>query len=188
MPNTRRQIILNEIQYWKQNKLLPDQYCDFLSTLYTEGEVTELEKEEPKTKKAVLAAEKRKHAASFGGMLTATLAVLYALFTAGQWLWLIAATIGVAAISIFIGAIKLAKSQSLFAPMLHVIAALLFLGLSLKLSLFYFADNNIILYILLLGNCLLWLLTGVKMKLYYFTVSGVLGILGIVGFIVYRLL
>ncbi|PKC51915.1 hypothetical protein RhiirA1_482678 [Rhizophagus irregularis] len=39
MPNTRKQIILNEILFWKQNKLLPEHYCDFLMTLYTEGEV-----------------------------------------------------------------------------------------------------------------------------------------------------
>ena len=38
MSNQRKQIILNEITFWKQNKLLPEHYCDFLMTLYTEGE------------------------------------------------------------------------------------------------------------------------------------------------------
>lgn len=37
--NQERKItIINEIVYWKQHKLLPEHYCDFLLALYTEGE------------------------------------------------------------------------------------------------------------------------------------------------------
>lgn len=32
-----KKIILKEIEYWKKNKILPKHYCDFLTTLYTEG-------------------------------------------------------------------------------------------------------------------------------------------------------
>lgn len=35
--NQKTKIILQEIQHWKKNKLLPEHYCDFLITLYTEG-------------------------------------------------------------------------------------------------------------------------------------------------------
>lgn len=34
----QRQIILKEIQHWKESKLLPAEYCDFLMNLYTEGD------------------------------------------------------------------------------------------------------------------------------------------------------
>jgi predicted nucleic acid-binding Zn ribbon protein len=34
----RKRIIISEIKYWKQNKLLPEHYCDFLITLYAQGE------------------------------------------------------------------------------------------------------------------------------------------------------
>ena len=37
MDENRKQIIIKEIGYWKNNKLLPEQYCDFLLALYTEG-------------------------------------------------------------------------------------------------------------------------------------------------------
>lgn len=37
MDDHRRKIIINEIKYWKQNRLLPEHYCDFLLNLYTEG-------------------------------------------------------------------------------------------------------------------------------------------------------
>src|SRR5690606_36010375 len=63
MSNQRKQIIVNEITFWKQNKLLPEHYCDFLMTLYTEGE------QEPSivgnAKEAVKAQEKRKGKAWF---------------------------------------------------------------------------------------------------------------------------
>ena len=34
----RKQIIISEIKHWKQSKLLPGHYCDFLITLYAQGE------------------------------------------------------------------------------------------------------------------------------------------------------
>ncbi|WP_332690956.1 hypothetical protein [Halalkalibacter lacteus] len=45
MDEKRKETIIKEIKYWKQSKLLPNYYCDFLLTLYTEGEqVTEEKK------------------------------------------------------------------------------------------------------------------------------------------------
>lgn len=37
MNNSRKQIIVNELLYGKKSRLLPDQYCDYLLALYTEG-------------------------------------------------------------------------------------------------------------------------------------------------------
>lgn len=34
----KKQVIIKEILYWKENKLLPDHYCKFLLNLYREGE------------------------------------------------------------------------------------------------------------------------------------------------------
>src|SRR4051794_700217 len=38
MNQQRKRIIISEIKYWKQHKLLPAHFCDFLITLYTQGE------------------------------------------------------------------------------------------------------------------------------------------------------
>lgn len=43
MTDERLDIIIKEITYWKQNKLLPEHYCDYLLALYTKGDVTMLE-------------------------------------------------------------------------------------------------------------------------------------------------
>lgn len=37
MDKTRQQIIIHEIQYWKEHKLLPESQCDFLLAIYTNG-------------------------------------------------------------------------------------------------------------------------------------------------------
>lgn len=34
----RKEIILQEIKYWKKNRLLPEQYCNYLLALYSEGQ------------------------------------------------------------------------------------------------------------------------------------------------------
>ena len=38
MKEERTQIIVDEIKYWREHKLLPAVYCDFLIALYTKGE------------------------------------------------------------------------------------------------------------------------------------------------------
>ncbi|BAM47255.1 hypothetical protein [Amphibacillus xylanus] len=37
----RKAIIVSEIKYWKDNRLLPEAYCDYLLALYTKGEEDE---------------------------------------------------------------------------------------------------------------------------------------------------
>ncbi|WP_238343539.1 hypothetical protein [Gracilibacillus saliphilus] len=50
MEEERKQTIINEINYWKTHQLLPNQYCDFLLALYTEGEgLSERNKETKQT-------------------------------------------------------------------------------------------------------------------------------------------
>lgn len=38
MQDQRKKIIVNEIEHWRKNHLLPEHYCIFLLNLYTEGE------------------------------------------------------------------------------------------------------------------------------------------------------
>ncbi|MED4537156.1 hypothetical protein P9243_11840, partial [Heyndrickxia coagulans] len=37
MDDKRKQIIVNEIKMWKETKMIPQEYCDFLLAIYTEG-------------------------------------------------------------------------------------------------------------------------------------------------------
>lgn|SRR5690625_4010821 len=51
-------IIVNEIEYWKQHRLLPEQYCDYLLALYTEGEGKEIFTKSRKAKRTTLFLER----------------------------------------------------------------------------------------------------------------------------------
>ena len=81
MTNPRKKIILNEILFWKQNKLLPEHYCDFLAALYTEGaDIEELEPvQDPK--QAILPSEKRKMILLIASLCIAIITVLAIYFT-----------------------------------------------------------------------------------------------------------
>ena len=58
MTKQRKQIIVNEIAFWKQHKMLPDHYCDFLTSLYTGGESEQPERTID-VKQSILAKERK---------------------------------------------------------------------------------------------------------------------------------
>lgn len=184
MSDSRKKIILNEILFWKQNKLLPEHYCDFLATLYAEGEDYE-KQEDLSHRQAILSVERTKRILFSIGLMIVVLAVLYVLFSVDTMVWLISIVIAIIALAFLVGAFVLSKNKSLLAPIIHLVAALLILGVSIKISLTYFSENIMILYFLLLANCALWLFSGIKLKLTYFTVSGILGAIVMIGFSIY---
>ncbi|AWE06813.1 hypothetical protein DCE79_05120 [Lysinibacillus sp. 2017] len=184
MSNPKKQIIMNEITFWKQNKLLPEHYCDFLMTLYSEGN------NEPESignaKNAVHSVEKRRKwgIATFFPIIAAIIILL--LFTI-QYEWVVIAIAAIFAVSCLMGAIYFAKKNNLLATMLQLATALAALGITLKICTAYFAGNNVMLYTLLIVNCVFWLLSGIIMKTIYFTISGVLGLIVIISAWIYFL-
>ncbi|MFC5557686.1 hypothetical protein ACFPN4_00905 [Ureibacillus thermophilus] len=187
MENPKRQIIINEILFWKQNKLLPEQYCDFLLTLYMEGEGIE-EQDNISFKKSIIVKEKRKKRLFSLGIILFSIALLALLFFLSSYYFVIGAiVVGIVAILFIIYSYKFAKKHDFITPILQVAAALLIFGISVKVSLVYFENNNVVLYSLLIANCLMWTITGVRLKLLYFTISGVLGLLIIIGYQIFFL-
>ena len=177
MSNQRKQIILNELTFWKKNKLLPEHYCDFLMTLYTEGN-QEDEKQIGKAKHSVKGQEKRKNKWLFIVFPLLAIVLFTLLFTLDA-VWLTAMPAAILAIGTFIAAFYFAKKNGLLTSILYISAALVLFGLSVKLCLTFLPGNNIALYSVLIGNSLFWLLSGVTLKLIYFTISGALGITAI---------
>jgi uncharacterized membrane protein len=129
----RKKIIMTEINYWKQNKLLPEHYCDFLITLYTEGNH---EQENSATTEAVLSKEKKK-----------------------------------------------VSVRAILIQLLYILIALAVLAASLEVWTLFFGGQTMLLVGLLMMNCLLWLLLGRILKLLYFTISGIAGLVLLVFFI-----
>ena len=177
MLNQRKQIIVNEITFWKKNKLLPEHYCDFLMTLYTEGNYED-EKQIGKAKHSVKGQEKRKNKWMFIVFPLLAIVLFTLLFTIDS-IWLTVIPAAILAISTFIGAFYFAKKNGLLTSVLYISGALVLFGLSVKLCLTFLPSNNVALYSVLIGNSLFWLLSGVRLKLIYFTISGALGITAI---------
>lgn len=179
----RKKVILNEIAFWKQNKLLPEHYCDFLTALYAQGEedasevIDEgiLEKEAKQAKLNII---------SYTSVLSLiTLALLGSLMfiTAS---FIIPILLSGAAILVFTYiSIKQLKKHSILSPLLLVFSALLLLGITFKVWEAYFKTEPNLLIMLIAVNCLLWLFSGLRLKLIYFTISGVVGMLLILLYI-----
>ncbi|GKV68058.1 hypothetical protein NCCP2716_05560 [Sporosarcina sp. NCCP-2716] len=177
----RKRIIISEIQYWKKNRLLPEHYCDFLITLYAQGESAGAEP--AKTDKAVL--EKERSAVTNRMILMGLLA---AVLFAGLFLIkdhpaaAVSAAAAVAALLI-IRLLFSRKVRTALVPFTYIITALLILGISLKVWFAFFEGETMLLLGLLMLNSILWLFAGRLLKLLYFTISGSAGLLLIIGFL-----
>jgi len=164
MDENRKQIIIKEIGYWKNNKLLPEQYCNFLLALYTEGTGLNEKSNKLKNGKKV-----------FLCLLIIPIIVFIVYFTELSLILQIVFAIVFILIGIYL-TFYLRRSGLLFHIPL-IISALLLLFVSVELTLTNFPKSTIILYSILMVNCFMWLIGGWKFKQIYFTLSGVLGLL-----------
>lgn len=165
MDETRKKIIVNEILYWKSNRMLPDQYCDYLLALYTEGnqpeEMNEKEtKMKPKKKSMFL-------------LLLIPVFVLLLYFT--ELSFDLQMTLITLFFIIGIGFTYYFFRKGMQFQVSLVISALILLLLSVELTIHNFPDLPILLYIVIAVNCLIWAIVGKKMQLLYFLISGILG-------------
>ncbi|HYK72428.1 MAG TPA: hypothetical protein VEV44_04720 [Pseudoneobacillus sp.] len=169
MDQQRKQIIIKEIEYWKESSLLPEQYCNFLLTLYTEGNHTVEEK-----KKKTVSFNFR----SIGFFLLAFASVFVIYFTELSFILQTAIYLtfmigGVFLINYFIKKGLISHLAFVFTAFVSLIFTINFLN--------HFAENShILLYIVLFFHCMLWIIVGTRFKLVYFTISGVLGVLTLI--------
>lgn len=185
MSQQRKQIIMNEIAFWKKNRLLPEHYCDFLLALYAQGENQEDEQVE-NSSKAVLANKQKNKIILYIIVGLLTVLLLASMFIVTTAIFIPIILVAIAILSFLYIAIKLVRNKSVMAPLLFVFSALLLLALSFKIWDVYFGDNPLILIGLIFGNCLLWLFSGLLLKLIYFSISGILGLVLIIGYFIFN--
>ena len=153
--------------------MLPPHYCDYLLALYTQGEEF--------TESGRRAQIKRVHITSaLLAFLLLPVAVCILYFTELSFL------LQTVILTSFVGSLLLLalyfSRKNVLAPLLFLGAAIILLLLSLELNTQMFDNSLYTLYGLLSLNCLLWVYTGVKLKLLYFSISGGLGFLVIFFF------
>ena len=182
MTKQRKQIIVNEIAFWKQHKMLPDHYCDFLTSLYTGGESEQPERTID-VKQSILAKERKAiiNKYLFFPLLAIGLLVVLQFVPI---VWLSITIGGIVGLIISFYGIRFAMKKHIAAPLLHVSGALLLLWVSVQIATKYFTGSNIALYVVLCVNCAAWIYLGLWQKIIYFTLAGGLGIAVVLGFLI----
>ncbi len=163
MNETRKKIIIKEIQYWKQSRLLPERYCNYLLALYTGG-------------KQVEPTASPKHSFRLIHLIL-TLIIISALivnyFT--EIMLLMQISIFILLIGLLIGlcVYEFKKGCSVLLPL--SLAMFILLLMSIKLYESLVPGKLLYLYGGLFFNCALWMMLGYKLKLIYFTIAGFFG-------------
>ena len=171
----KKETILKEIAFWKTNKLLPEHYCDFLTTLYTGGD-----EDEEETQKKKGHSSKAWLIYVVGALLA--LFIIVAMYVLSAQYILIPIGMSVVAICIILYVTFKGTSTKLMKTLTYAVAALLIFALTVRLVGMFSPDNTLVMYSVLIANCMLWLISGTKMRLIYFTISGYLGLAIIILF------
>ncbi|MEK3853115.1 hypothetical protein [Cytobacillus sp. FSL H8-0458] len=165
LEENRKKIIVNELLHWKKSRMLPDQYCDYLLALYTEGSQP---KEIKKRKNTMVL-----YLANLILLLLIPISALLIYFTE------LSITLQTVILILFISACIFfifyfsGKVKMIHIPIIS--AALILLMGSVGYVSELYPENERILYASLVINCVLWLYTGLKWKFLYLWISGALG-------------
>ncbi|WP_042345863.1 hypothetical protein [Bacillus massiliigorillae] len=162
MDEMRKKVIIKEIHYWKETRILPEQYCNYLLALYSEGDEEEF------------VTVKRKPLLSY---LFVTLIIVSALivnyFTENILSMQIPLYLFLIGLLIVITIFEYKKNGTLLIPLIASAFVLVLLTVNTWES--FFPKQMIFLYVGLLCNCLIWIVIGKKLSLQYFLVAGILG-------------
>ncbi|MFJ7933633.1 hypothetical protein [Sporosarcina sp. NPDC096371] len=180
MNQQRKRIIISEIKYWKQNKLLPAHYCDFLITLYEQGE--EESQRGVNVFDSILVEEKKKLNRTVLWLALVVIVSSGGMFAFTQYP-VVTLTLAAVITVVFLLSTLHKKANQALVPFLYIAVSFMLLTMSLKIWMVFFEGHTMFLLGLLMLNCSLWLFTGRLLRLLYFTISGVSGLLLIIGFL-----
>ncbi|WP_226583097.1 hypothetical protein [Halobacillus litoralis] len=171
MEGERTKIIINEIRNWKENRLLPRQYCDFLLALYTQGE-------------KISTQDKQKHLNPFRRLVFISFLVFSSFLLPLSFLVIYFTEMGiimqtgllssfVVLVCTHIWWLKYKKSEWFLVP--TIIALLIIMLLSIQV-IEQILMNHSILYIAMAVHCFIWIGIGYGWKVKFLTVTGMIGL------------
>jgi hypothetical protein len=167
----RKEIIIQEIEYWKASKLLPEMYCDYLLTLYTEGDHNIIEKRKEKTRIPLFL------------LLFSVFPITYLFIYFTELSFHLQMLFKSFFLLILIVTVFIFRKNPLFLHLLIVYSAIFLLIFSIEIYEHFFQANNITMISFIIGNCTLWIILGVNRKFRYFFISGVVGF--IIAFVIF---
>lgn len=179
MNDIRKQIIIKEIEYWKRNRLLPEQYCNYLLTLYSEGEHETREHGKRKIWGKILSI--------FPTILLFLLPALFLFiyFNEMSFGLQIGIQMLVVAVASFV-AIFYARKNKLYFTVYIILSLLLLFVLTIEVADQFLRNVVFIIEALVFVHCGVWYWLGKKFKLRFLEMSGLAGIVLLLAFIVYK--
>lgn len=178
---TKKQVIINEIEWWKESHLLPEQYCDYLLALYTEGNAA--------TSQETFSSSPSKK--RFQGWLFSIILLFLPVMLLVIYFTELSFVLQMLLYSLFIlvclGAALFYIEKIFFVQGLLSMAALCLLLMSYEAVSFYFPKNPLILVVLLALHCVLWIIAGFRLKIVYFKMAGIIGLGLIVAVSLFRI-
>ncbi|YCI75445.1 hypothetical protein M1D47_17610 [Bacillus sp. R1-10] len=175
MDEMRKKIIIQEINSWKESRMLPEQYCNYLLALYGQGEL-------PPSKSNETAS--RKNDIFFGVLIGTFFAFIVFLNYFTEITIRMQMLMTTISILVFGLAVRRIKGRKIIFQMALMGMVLSLLLLTVSLAEFMAPGKAGILYIFLFINCGLWILLGNKLKLLHFSIAGSLGALVTLYFLI----
>ncbi|GAE24723.1 hypothetical protein JCM9140_674 [Halalkalibacter wakoensis JCM 9140] len=167
MDEKRKEIIVNEIKNWKETKLLPAHYCDFLLTLYTEGQ-----QDDKETKQSfVLRWYPFVPFIVIHLLFLLTIVVIY--FTDFSNVMQIAIAVPFVLAIILIGS---KSAHTLLSSYYFMIAAVLFYLVTVQWGSGLGLNPTKMVFIITLIHCVSWVVVGWRYSLRIFQLAGIVGL------------
>ncbi|MDG5470837.1 hypothetical protein P6709_03690 [Jeotgalibacillus sp. ET6] len=173
MREQRKEIITNEILYWKANKMLPPHYCDYLLALYNEGEAVN---ENPRSSEHLAERAFNRSSSNFFSIIIIWLALISLVVFNFTELSIILQTAFLSIFVVFLLIQGLKRKTNKWVRHIAIITAVFILLLqSLQTWESYFSDNLPLLFFTIGIQCVVWMVMGWKYKLSYLSAGGFLG-------------
>ncbi|MBS4176308.1 hypothetical protein [Lederbergia citrea] len=169
MNDSRKKVILKEINFWKQNNMLPEQYCNYLIALYSEGDA----QQQPKIKKRNMI---------YSNELLFSLLYLIIIAIAIVITYITDFSFGLQTLFLSILGVILLLSLYYYRRkkknqlVINITGAFLVLLYTVQLNEAFFENNASTLYIMLFVNCLVWIVIGIWRKQPFFIIAGAIAI------------
>ncbi|MCK1991537.1 hypothetical protein GW626_14420 [Peribacillus muralis] len=167
MDEMRKKIIIQEINAWKESRMLPEQYCNYLLALYCEGE------RPPSHQNEIRKGKKDLLSMLWIGALFAFIVFLNYFTEIPIRMQMLLTTISIIIFGIMV---RRFSGRKIIYQISLMGMALSLLLLTVSLADFIAPGKAGILYMFLFLNCGLWILLGIKLKLLHFSIAGGLGI------------
>jgi hypothetical protein len=167
MDKVRKDTIINEIIFWKENNILPATYCDYLLAFYTEGDLDEIPIKKQRNNRLLIIL-----VLAIGLPIISILVTYFTELSFDLQMLIEGILLIISCLLVYV----VFKIDKMYIHLPLIITAVLFFIFSVRFVEGIFGQSNIFLSSVIVGNCLLWAVIGYYFRVKYFFISSIAGI------------